>query len=144
MDNKPQITASISDAEMEILNLLWESAPRSAQDIIDALQAERQAEVHPKTVKTLINRLLKKEVISYTEQQRKLAQETARIPANPRVRIDRRITPAVAALVEQSKTATPLRLLPQRLHHPGRHRRMNGVLSSCRITLSTRTGTSSA
>lgn len=46
------------------------------------------------------------------EQQRKLARDTGRIPANAQVRIDRRITPAVASFVEQSKTAVPLRLSP--------------------------------
>ncbi len=47
------------------------------------------------------------------EQQRKLAQETGRIPANPQARIDRRISPAVAGFIDQSKTAIPMLLLPQ-------------------------------
>ncbi len=47
------------------------------------------------------------------EQQRKLAELTGRIPANSEARINRRISPAVAGFVEQSKTAIPLLLIPQ-------------------------------
>ncbi len=53
------------------------------------------------------------EFLGNVEQQRKLAQETGRVPANPQTRIDRRISPAVAGFVDQSKTAIPLLLLPQ-------------------------------
>ncbi|MBV7338688.1 extracellular solute-binding protein, partial [Chloroflexi bacterium TSY] len=51
--------------------------------------------------------------LTNVEQQRKLAQSTGRVPANAQVRIDRRVSPAVAGFVEQSKTAVPLRLIPQ-------------------------------
>ena len=51
--------------------------------------------------------------LTNVEQQRKMAQLAGRIPANPRVRIDRRVSPAVAGFVEQSKTAVPLLLIPQ-------------------------------
>lgn len=51
--------------------------------------------------------------LSNAEQQRRLAQQTGRIPANPQVRINRRIAPAVASFLDQSRTAVPLRLIPQ-------------------------------
>lgn len=51
--------------------------------------------------------------LTNAEQQRKLARETGRIPANAQVRIDRRIVPAVASFLEQTKTAIPLTLAPQ-------------------------------
>lgn len=53
------------------------------------------------------------EFLTNVEQQRKLAQLAGRIPANPRARIDRRVSSAVAGFVEQSKTAVPLLLIPQ-------------------------------
>lgn len=57
--------------------------------------------------------LLLIEFLTNIEQQRKLAQQTGRIPANPQVRIDRRVSPAVAGFVEQSKSVAPLLLIPQ-------------------------------
>ncbi|MCB0082475.1 MAG: extracellular solute-binding protein, partial [Caldilineaceae bacterium] len=57
--------------------------------------------------------LLLIEFLTNIEQQRKLAQQTGRIPANPQVRIDRRVSPAVAGFVEQSKSVAPLLLITQ-------------------------------
>ena len=53
------------------------------------------------------------EFLGNVEQQRRLALQTGRVPVNPQARINRRISPAVAGFVEQSKTANPLLLLPQ-------------------------------
>ncbi|UCC50562.1 MAG: extracellular solute-binding protein, partial [Anaerolineaceae bacterium] len=53
------------------------------------------------------------EFLGNVEQQRRLALQTGRVPVNPQARINRRISPAVAGFVEQSKTANPLFLLPQ-------------------------------
>jgi predicted transcriptional regulator len=69
MTNQHAIIASVSDAEAEVLKQLWDESPLSAQDIIDRLQGNSPA--HPKTVKTLINRLLKKGALGFHEQQRK-------------------------------------------------------------------------
>lgn len=69
MTNQRTIVASVSDAEIEVLKQLWDKSPLSAQEIIDRLQADSAA--HPKTVKTLINRLLKKGALGFHEQQRK-------------------------------------------------------------------------
>lgn len=69
--DKQQIAASISDAELEVLKQLWKQAPQSAQEIIDALQDESGDGSHPKTVKTLINRLLNKGALSFEERNRK-------------------------------------------------------------------------
>ena len=67
---KKQIAASVSNAEVDVLQQLWLQSPLSAQDIIERL-AERQPDVQPTTVKTLISRLLKKEALSFIEQHRK-------------------------------------------------------------------------
>jgi predicted transcriptional regulator len=68
MTKQHAIIASVSDAEAEVLKQLWDESPLSAQQIIDRLQGSSPA--HPKTVKTLINRLLKKGALSFHEQQR--------------------------------------------------------------------------
>ena len=58
----------ISDSEKYIMDVLWLSSPRRAKDIIDAL--DPSLEWQDKTVKTLINRLLKKTVIGFEKQGR--------------------------------------------------------------------------
>lgn len=60
---------TISDAELEILQVLWRESPLPADAIILHLQQRRDA--HPKTTKTLINRLLKKNAIGFHEKNRK-------------------------------------------------------------------------
>ncbi|HEY0961911.1 MAG TPA: BlaI/MecI/CopY family transcriptional regulator [Pseudomonadales bacterium] len=69
MTDLKEIAASISDAEMVILQQLWNEAPLSAQEIIERLG--RHGTVHPKTIKTLINRLLNKGALRYKEESRK-------------------------------------------------------------------------
>jgi predicted transcriptional regulator len=64
-----EIIASISDAEVEVLRQLWEASPLSAQEIIERL--EKNGNAHPKTIKTLINRLLNKGALRYKEENRK-------------------------------------------------------------------------
>lgn len=71
MTEQHAIATSISDAELEILRRLWEEAPLSAREIIERLQTAGSGSTHPKTVKTLINRLLKKGALAYHEKQRK-------------------------------------------------------------------------
>lgn len=69
MANLQEIAASISDAELVIMQQLWGEAPLSAQEIIERLG--RHGTVHPKTIKTLINRLLNKGALRYKEESRK-------------------------------------------------------------------------
>lgn len=71
MTNKEELAQAITDAEMEILQVLWEEHPLSAQQIIDRLQADTSLSTHPKTLKTLINRLLKKGALGFQERERK-------------------------------------------------------------------------
>ncbi len=71
MKTHQEITLSVSDAEIEVLQQLWQEAPLSANQIIEGIQGETGEVVHPKTVKTLINRLLKKGALSYVERERK-------------------------------------------------------------------------
>jgi len=58
----------ISDSEKYIMDVLWQSSPQTAKSIIENL--DPTLEWQDKTVKTLINRLLKKEVIGFEKQGR--------------------------------------------------------------------------
>ncbi|NMP31969.1 BlaI/MecI/CopY family transcriptional regulator [Thalassotalea sp. M1531] len=61
--------ADISNAELEVLGVLWQQSPLSANEIIERLNEQR--EWHEKTVKTLLNRLVKKEAIGFEKEQRR-------------------------------------------------------------------------
>lgn len=65
----------ISNAEFEVLEALWQHYPASANDIIAKLNenttsSDSDKQWHDKTVKTLLNRLVKKQAISFEKQQR--------------------------------------------------------------------------
>lgn len=62
MTKPPQI----SDAEWEIMEVLWAASPRTASDVADSLCARMQW--HPKTVKTLLGRLVKKGALKFKEE----------------------------------------------------------------------------
>ncbi len=61
--------SDISNAEFEVLNVLWQESPASASEIIERLNQDK--EWHEKTVKTLLNRLVKKNAVGFEKQQRK-------------------------------------------------------------------------
>jgi BlaI family penicillinase repressor len=58
----------ISETEWEIMKVCWEKSPVTAQEIIDTLSAGD--DWHPKTVKTLLNRLVKKRALGFKKQGR--------------------------------------------------------------------------
>lgn len=53
----------ISDAEWEIMKILWSKQRSSAKDVIEALQDK--ADWSPKTIRTLLNRLVQKRAAAY-------------------------------------------------------------------------------
>lgn len=58
----------ISDAEWTVMKVLWNQSPLPASDIIEVLEkSERWA---PKTVKTLLNRLVKKGALGFSQEGR--------------------------------------------------------------------------
>jgi predicted transcriptional regulator len=69
MTSAKEIAASVSDAEVEVLQQLWKQAPLTAQEIIAGMSGDLSS--HPKTVRTLINRLLNKGAIKFKEESRK-------------------------------------------------------------------------
>lgn len=64
MNRKPRI----SEAEWEVMRVLWGKSPLPAQDIIQALSTREKW--HPKTVKTLLNRLVKKGALGFSKDGR--------------------------------------------------------------------------
>lgn len=53
----------ISDAEWEIMKVLWQNHPITAHEIIEKLEGKQ--DWNPRTIKTMINRLLKKGAIDH-------------------------------------------------------------------------------
>lgn len=60
----------ISDAELEIMNILWRESPQTSQSLIRALEEKNWSD---STVKTLLSRLVKKGALGYeTEGNRNI------------------------------------------------------------------------
>jgi BlaI family penicillinase repressor len=59
----------ISEAEWEIMKIVWSKAPTSASEVILALMAKDRA-WHPKTVKTYLARLVNKRVLAFHKEGR--------------------------------------------------------------------------
>lgn len=59
---------SISESEWEIMNVLWDKAPQTANDIILSLQ--ESTDWKPKTIRTLLDRLVQKDVVGVNKNQR--------------------------------------------------------------------------
>lgn len=53
----------ISDAEWRIMQVIWGSSPITANEVID--QLENNTDWKPKTIKTLIRRLVEKKVLGF-------------------------------------------------------------------------------
>jgi predicted transcriptional regulator len=98
----------ISKTEFEVLEAIWHKYPASAQDIIDQLNKgsdqEQDKTWHDKTVKTLINRMVKKGAIGFEKEGRRyyysplLEREAYQIKES-RTIIDRLFGGKVAPLV---------------------------------------------
>lgn len=59
---------SISESEWEIMNVLWDKSPQTANDIILSLQ--ESTDWKPKTIRTLLDRLVQKDVVGVNKDQR--------------------------------------------------------------------------
>lgn len=64
MKSLPQI----SDAEFEVMNIIWKYAPINTNDIVD--QLSRNKSWNPKTIQTMLFRLEKKGVIMHEKESR--------------------------------------------------------------------------
>jgi BlaI family transcriptional regulator, penicillinase repressor len=63
----PRIT--ISEAESQVMEVLWARAPLSADDVVTALS--EATDWHEKTIKTLLNRLLRKGALEHERDGRR-------------------------------------------------------------------------
>jgi len=59
----------ISETEWEVMKVVWAHAPLTAASVIAHLAA-RDTGWHPKTVRTLLNRLVKKGALGYRQEGR--------------------------------------------------------------------------
>jgi BlaI family transcriptional regulator, penicillinase repressor len=66
---------SISDAEWQVMNVVWEGQPLTAQEIVAAL--ERDNDWAPATIKTMLHRLVKKQVLSHESQGNRYVYRSA-------------------------------------------------------------------
>ncbi len=104
------MTERISDAEHMVMEILWDQAPLSAQDVAERIGSARDWSAN--TVKTLLGRLLAKKVIAHEEDGRRylyrplVAREDYVAGESQRL-IDRlfggKLTPLVAHLAERDQ-----------------------------------------
>ena len=59
----------ISEAESRVMEVLWQNAPLSSEQIVAAVQAD--SDWHEKTIRTLLNRLLGKGAVEATRDGRR-------------------------------------------------------------------------
>jgi BlaI family penicillinase repressor len=57
------VEVTISDAEWQVMNVVWDGQHMTSQDVVGRL--EGQADWAPATVKTMLHRLVKKNVLTY-------------------------------------------------------------------------------
>jgi BlaI family penicillinase repressor len=102
--------SKISEAEWEVMKILWKKSPLSSQEVANELS--QKTTWHPKTVKTLINRLLKKKVLGFKKEGRSyffypLLAESQCVLAESQSFLDRvfggALQPMVAHLVKEQK-----------------------------------------
>jgi BlaI family penicillinase repressor len=65
---KRQTIPQISDAEWLVMRALWAKSPATAKEVVAALETETRW--NPKTVLTLINRLVGKGALGFTREAR--------------------------------------------------------------------------
>lgn len=58
----------ISDAEWEVMKVLWGHSPSTANEVVE--QLEGVAKWTPKTIKTMLNRLLKKKALGFKKENK--------------------------------------------------------------------------
>ena len=106
----PNLVPPISDAEWVVMKVVWEKAPLTANQVVAAL--EGQSVWKPKTIHTLLRRLVNKGVLAFVKQGREylfrpLVDADTCEHAVTRSFLDRffdgRIAPFLARFVEKEK-----------------------------------------
>ena len=100
----------ISDAEHAVMEVLWDKSPLTAQEVVERVPAEREWSAN--TVKTLLGRLLAKNIIAHEEEGRRyryrpMVARADYVAGESRKLMDRlfggRLTPLVAHLAERDQ-----------------------------------------
>jgi BlaI family penicillinase repressor len=100
----------ISEAEWEVMKVLWETSPLTANEIVEALS--KQASWQRETIRTLIHRLVQKKAVRFEKKGRQYhyypaVAESECIKAQTRSFLRRfrpgAIEPMLAALVEEER-----------------------------------------
>ncbi len=100
----------ISDAEWVVMEVLWDKHPITANEIIEQLDGKKMW--NPRTIKTLLSRLVKKNIISFTQEGR-LYKYEPEVERNEIVRTERTsflkkiykgaVNPMLAAFIKDSE-----------------------------------------
>ena len=100
----------ISDAEWEVMKAVWEGAPLTAGDVVARVAAEQAWK--PRTIKTLLNRLVKKGAVAMEAEGRRYLYR-ARVARDAVVRRETRsflsrvfdgaAAPAIVHFLEQAR-----------------------------------------
>ena len=104
----------ISKTESQVMQVIWDKHPSTASEIIQRLNEQSYSDKvwHEKTVKTLINRLVKKGALGFEKQQRRylyypLIEKQAYLKDESRSLLNRlfggRISPLVASFASQKR-----------------------------------------
>jgi BlaI family transcriptional regulator, penicillinase repressor len=105
-----KVQERISDAELAIMEILWEQAPLTATDVAARLPADRDWTLP--TVKTLLSRLLSKAAVEHKADGRRflyspLVERDEYVAGESKRLVDRlfggKFMPLVAHLAEQEK-----------------------------------------
>ncbi len=103
-------TPRISEAEWEIMKVLWDRSPASANAILETPAIKKS--MHPQVARTFINRLVKKGVVGFRKEGRAylflpLVRESDCVSAATESFLDRvfggSLQPMVAHFLEQDK-----------------------------------------
>lgn len=101
----------ISEAEWIVMRVLWERSPKTANQVVDDLASLQGW--HPRTVKTLLGRLVRKGALGYTTEGRvfhylpRVAEEDC-VRAESRSFIDRVFGGALSPMLAQFIEETPM------------------------------------
>lgn len=118
----------ISDAEWMVMKVLWGKSPLTADDVVAAL--EDSTDWNPRTVKTLLNRLVRKKALGFEKQGRRylyfpIAEEVACMRAEGRSFLERvyggALMPMLASFLEEEVLSKEeIAELRRMLNHSGR------------------------
>ncbi len=99
----------IADSEWRVMQVLWARGPQTANDVVEALSGE--VNWKPRTIKTLISRLVKKDAVRVREEGRRYrysaaVDESACIRSETKSFVQRvyhgTMRPALAAFLEDT------------------------------------------